>query len=103
MKGRTNNPNGRPKGVPNKTTTEIKAVLNEFISRNIDTMQQDFDSIEDPQIRLQIMERLFRYILPTNVKTDLAFDANQKHEIVVTYVSSGIPLANNESEVNSSR
>lgn len=99
MKGKTNNPNGRPKGVPNRTTKEIKSVLNEFISMNIESMQQDFDSIDDPHLRLQFIERLFRYILPTSVKEDKSLDPKEKHEIVIKYVSSGIPLAHSESEV----
>jgi hypothetical protein len=91
---------GRLKGTPNKTTSEIRTVLSSFISSNIDTMQQDFDSIDEPVLRLQMMEKLLRYILPTNVKTDFQFEAKEKQEIIITYVDSAIALANSEDEVD---
>ena len=91
---------GRLKGTPNKTTSEIRAVLSSFISRNIDTMQQDFDSIQEPILRLQMMEKLLRYILPANIKTDFQFEAKEKQEIIITYIDSSIALANSEEEVD---
>jgi hypothetical protein len=66
-KGMTNNPAGRPPGTPNKTTAEIKGVLTQFINRNIGKMQEDFESIEDPCVRLYFMERLLKYIIPTRI------------------------------------
>ena len=94
---------GRAKGTPNKTTSEIKAILSGFVSRNIDTMQQDFDSIEDPFLRLQMMEKLLKYILPTNVKNDLTIEGNANKELVVTVVYSDTPLANREEDVDIKR
>lgn len=91
---------GRLKGTPNKTTSEIRAVLSSFVSSNIDTMQQDFDSIKEPILRLQMMEKLLKYILPTNVKTDYQFEAKEKQEIIITYIDSSIALANSENEVD---
>lgn len=34
MKGKTNNPNGRPKGVPNKVTKSVRAFIGEVIDKN---------------------------------------------------------------------
>ena len=91
---------GRLKGTPNKTTSEIRAFLSSFISSNIDTMQQDFDSIEEPILRLQMMEKLLKYILTTNVKADLHFDPKERQEIIITYVDSSIPLAYSEEAID---
>lgn len=91
---------GRQLGTPNRTTSEIRAVLCSFISSNIETMQQDFDSIQEPVLRLQMIEKLLRYILPTNVKSDFQFEAKEKQEIIITYVDSSIPLANSEVEID---
>ena len=62
-KNRTNNPNGRPKGVPNKTTDELRSVIQSFIEVNIDQMQTDFDGLE-PSQRLNFLERMLRHVLP---------------------------------------
>lgn len=91
---------GRQLGTPNKTTSEIRAVICNFISSNIESIQQDFDSIDEPVLRLQMMDKLLKYILPTNVKADLQFDAKERQEIIITYVDSSIPLANSEDEID---
>ena len=33
-KGKTNNPNGRPKGSPNKVTSDVKAFISDIIEEN---------------------------------------------------------------------
>lgn len=68
---------GRTKGTPNKTTTEVKNLLHEFISCNIENLQVDFDSLE-PKDRLAFFERALRFILPTQQKSEI--DINQLSE-----------------------
>jgi hypothetical protein len=63
MKGHTNNPNGRPVGSPNKTTTEIKSLITDFVGRNINTLQTDFEAL-DPKDRLAFFEKLLGYAIP---------------------------------------
>lgn len=62
-KGITNNPNGRPKGSLNKTTTEMREIITNFVSVNLTTLQTDFDQLE-PKERLQFLEKLLGYTLP---------------------------------------
>lgn len=62
-KGHTNNPNGRPKGKPNRSTDELRSLLQSFIDANIETMQADYDSLE-PKDRLNFIERLLKHVLP---------------------------------------
>lgn len=88
------------KGTPNKTTSEIRSVLSSFISSNKDTMRQDFDSIDEPILRLQMMEKSLRYIHSTIVKTDFQFEAKEKQEIIITYIDFAIALSNSEHEVD---
>jgi acyl carrier protein len=63
LKGKTGNPNGRPKGKQNKTTTELKEAINLIVSNNIDKLQRDIDSLEAKD-RLVFIEKLFKYSIP---------------------------------------
>lgn len=63
MKGHTNNPNGRPKGTPNKVTTALKEWALDFIESNKERLQDDFDSME-PVERWGVVCKLFPYLLP---------------------------------------
>lgn len=62
-KGTVNNPNGRPKGKPNRTTDELRAMVQNFIDANLQTLQTDFDKLE-PKDRLAFIERLLKHVLP---------------------------------------
>lgn len=55
MKGKTNNPNGRPKGVPNKVTKSVRAFIGEVIDKNRRQMVRDLKALE-PKDRLIILE-----------------------------------------------
>lgn len=73
-KGHTNNANGRPKGSPNKTSKELREHISQFISHNLNTMQNDFDTLESPKDRLMFMERLFQYTMPKLQAQSIEFE-----------------------------
>ena len=63
MKGHTNNPNGRPKGTPNKVTLTIRNWLVELINNNRALIESDFALLE-PNDRLAMLEKFLPYLLP---------------------------------------
>lgn len=68
-KGKTNNPNGRPKGTPNKVTSTIRNWIVELINDNREQLQNDLKSL-DPKDRLSFIEKLLPYILPKVERAD---------------------------------
>lgn len=80
MKGHTNNPNGRPLGVPNKVTANLKDRVNLLIENNFDKLQSDLDNIE-PKDRLSIMLKLMEYVLPKQKETKIDFSNLSDAEI----------------------
>ena len=70
IKGRTNNPNGRPPGTPNKITADLKAFIVKLITDSQDTMASDLRQLE-PYQRLVIIERLMRYVITPGESTSI--------------------------------
>ena len=67
MKGRKTG--GRRRGTPNRTTAELKEALKAFVDRNIDQLQDDFDTL-DAEKRLVFFEKIVRMVLPPPVNPD---------------------------------
>lgn len=63
-KGKTGNPNGRPKGSINKSTQIIRMAYAELLEKNLKKMQKDLDSIEKPETRLKILIEMSKYVVP---------------------------------------
>ena len=73
-KGKTNNPNGRPKGTPNKITADMRGWLTAVIDKNRKQTEKDLKRLE-PKDRLQILEKLMQYVIPKQqaVSADIDF------------------------------
>jgi hypothetical protein len=80
MKGATNNPNGRPKGVPNKTTKELKQVLHSVIEHQLETIEEDLKDL-DPKDRLNVLLKLVEYVLPKQREQKIDFSSLTDTEI----------------------
>ena len=62
-KGFTGNPNGRPKGTPNKTTSDMKLWVNGLVGKNQKQFERDLKKV-DPEKRLAIIEKLLAFCIP---------------------------------------
>lgn len=54
---------GRKKGSKNKTTTQLRQMLHDLLSDNMDTIQSDLDKLE-PYERLRIFTQWIAHVLP---------------------------------------
>jgi len=72
-KGKTGNPYGRPVGVPNKTTTDIKAAYQLLIEKNLDNLTGWLEQIaaKDPEKAIRILNDLSEYVIPKLARKEL--------------------------------
>lgn len=62
-KGKTNNPNGRPIGTPNKLTSELRPLIQEFLSSNYLQFVNDFNSLA-PDKRVKVYCDILQFGIP---------------------------------------
>ncbi len=90
MKGRTNNPNGRPKGSRNKVTAMLKAKVEDLLTdyMNNKEFQSDLKQLE-PKDRLQVVTKLLDFALP-RLKSVEHQDDSTKEYINIIDLGSGL-------------
>lgn len=74
-KGTTNNPNGRPKGTPNKITADLREFVTDLLNDNREQIVQDLLAVE-PHQRLIFYEKLLQYVLPKQANTHINLDGD---------------------------
>lgn len=73
-KGQTGNKTGRPKGVPNKSTNELRNIFQSLLEANLTTLQADLNKL-DPKDRLSIIFKLAAFCLPTLQSQNISLDS----------------------------
>jgi uncharacterized protein (UPF0305 family) len=93
MKGKTNNPNGRPKGKPNKITQDVRQWLSTVIDKNRRQIEKDLKTLE-PKERLQMLEKLMQYVIPkqqaVKAEVDLSALTDEQLDTIINKISEGL-------------
>ena len=55
---------GRKQGIPNKSTTQIRELLNSVLQEEIERVPEHFNAITDPKKRLDALAKLLPFIAP---------------------------------------
>lgn len=91
--GKTGNPNGRPKGSENKSTTELKQTVANFVASNAEKFAGWLDKIEQDNGPLEAFKRveaLLEYALPKQARVDTTITGADggpvQHSVTVNYV-----------------
>lgn len=79
-----NNLAGSRKGVPNKTTAEIRNAFQLLIEDNLDNMKVWLSDVaaEDPERALEIILKMSEYIVPKLSRTEVKADITDKSIVI---------------------
>lgn len=80
QKGKSGNPNGRPKGARNKVTNDVRAFICRLLDNNADQIERDFKALESGE-RMRITEKLFQYIIPKQQAQQIDLNAISESDI----------------------
>ena len=74
--GQSGNPNGRPKGSPNKETTEIKEAYVNLIHGNLHEIQNWINRVAErnPEKAFDMLMKLSPFVLPKKQEVDMNID-----------------------------
>jgi hypothetical protein len=85
-KGKTGNPNGRPKGTPNKVTSDLRTWVNDILNDNRKQFTADLKQLE-PHQRVSVFEKLLSYAVPkmqsVEAKIDLEKLSDEQLDIII--------------------
>jgi hypothetical protein len=85
IKGGVREGAGRPAGVPNKATGEVKAAIAAFTSANVDKLDEWLNSIEDPAKRLDLYFKALEYTMPKLARSEVVGDEKAPQRMVVSW------------------
>lgn len=86
-KGQSGNLKGRPRGKPNKTTEEAKAIINRIVDKSLTWAEEDIEKLrkKEPIRAFELAMKLMEYAYPKLKSIDVSgtMDVNQRIEKVV--------------------
>jgi hypothetical protein len=95
-KGKTGNPNGRPKGSLNKRTKETRQWIDGLINGNRKQLEADLRLLK-PNERWSIVEKLLQFVVPKMQSIDANIDLHTlTDEQLATVITEVIERVQNE-------
>lgn len=76
---------GRPPGVPNKATRDVRAAIAQFAEGNVDKLQGWLDRVaaRDPAKAAEIYLRLLEYHVPRLARTELTGEVGVRGTLII--------------------
>ena len=84
-KGTTNNPNGRPKGKPNKITGDLREMIKNFLYDKYEDFTTSFAAMPADE-KVKAYTALLKYSIPTLQSTKEEVDFNNFSEAQLDYI-----------------
>lgn len=94
-KGDKLNPFGRPIGSKNKSTAEIRILIQQFVENNISSIQETFNELEAEK-KLQFFDKMLNHILPKMQSVDAKIDLNNLTETQLEFLINSLNINENE-------
>ncbi|MFP4023742.1 MAG: hypothetical protein ACLFVR_04380 [Thiohalospira sp.] len=82
---------GREQGTPNKITGELRGLLKTTLEGELNQVKNYFDSIDDPEKKLELLSRFLPYVVPKLNTVEMNADVNKVHQIEFVNVSKQFP------------
>ena len=76
---------GRPKGIPNKATRDVRAAIAQFAEGNVDKLQEWLDRVaaKDPAKAAELFVRVLEYHVPKLARTELSGEIGVRGKLVI--------------------
>lgn len=71
---------GRVKGTPNKVSTQIKEMINDFVACNIEDLQTTYNQL-DAKEKLAFLERLLKFVIPTQNQSEININSLSESDL----------------------
>jgi hypothetical protein len=78
---------GRPKGMPNKSTSKVREAIAELLERNAGSMDRWLNEVadKDPYKALDLMQKLSEYHIPKLARTEVTGKDGDAQEMVIRW------------------